>query len=119
MSELNTLIQKALRNPEFQTKTDKISDADRKWFLAHPTRKCRLRPIHLGDVPAFAVGSANHVIVYQISPGVRLRCPVETFDLVPDNDAILYAAVKRIMKHQRPDVWRHVQKMRRKAGRAR
>ncbi len=108
-----TTLDEAIRNPAFQALVDIVSDADKKWFLAHPNRKCRIRPIRRGDVPEIAIGSANHVIVYQAFPGARIRCPVETFDFVPDDDKILYAALKRILKRRNPDLWRGIQKMRR------
>lgn len=60
---------------------DRVTDADRDWFAAHPNATVRHRPvvaaekIEHGIFGFDGIEHTTHVQVIQISPGLRLRHP--------------------------------------------
>jgi hypothetical protein len=57
---------------------DAVSDADREWFLAHPSRLYRLRPVAIAELPPGQVARpGEHVVVIRLGSAVaRMRLPV-------------------------------------------
>lgn len=102
-------------DPTFQARSDEISAADRAWFAAHPTRRCRVRPVREGESPLGEPvdGSTvnGHVIVLQIKPGVRFRCYIELHELLPDEDAVLQRLLLQTVRQDNPQLWRGIKKM--------
>lgn len=54
---------------------EQASDADRRWFLAHPERNHRMRRAVFAEAPAHP-DLLTFVLVKQIEPGVRCRTVV-------------------------------------------
>ena len=55
------------------------SDADRRWFAAHPLRSHRVRAMFKGEFPTLGPAPDGHraaVVVQQIAPCLRARTPV-------------------------------------------
>jgi hypothetical protein len=44
---------------------------DRKWFLANPLRSFRIRRLFEGELPEAANDGQTHVLVRQLTPGLR------------------------------------------------
>jgi hypothetical protein len=105
-----------LADPVNAARVDEISDADRDWFLAHPGRRCRLRPIRRGESPPGYGDVSNHVIVLQLQPGFRVRCSVVLRDLIPEDDVMLYHTAIKLLQ-QEPAQWRAIKKMAREIAR--
>ena len=66
-------------NPEVE---EGASEGDRIWFEGRPCRRCRLR----SRIPGELAASSTHAMVYQLTPGVRLRHPLSILGGVPNDD---------------------------------
>src|SRR5512139_1255836 len=62
---------------------DRASESDRLWFYVHPDRSYRIRP----RLPGELAGGGDHILVYQVTRGVRIRRPVRfTMPCTVDDD---------------------------------
>jgi hypothetical protein len=68
---------------------ERLSSADRAWFLANPGRSYRLRPIDEAERLILLAPAATHALVRQVRPGFRLRRPVVIAGTIPDLDPVL------------------------------
>lgn len=63
--------------PDVAASLDRITAQDRAWFELNPHAEYRTRPAAPGEFwPTFDSASVKYVIVHQVRPGFRLRCPV-------------------------------------------
>jgi hypothetical protein len=104
-------VARRMEDPAWMALVDRISDADRDWFLAHPTRRCRVRPLRTDEQPMLEPGVNWHVIVLQVRPGMRVRHYVELLDLAPDDDELLYRTAMKGLREGQPDLWRGIVKI--------
>ena len=79
----------AVPDPDFLRALERLSEDDRRWFKARPSRSFRLRKPAKGELEMLGDDRCNHVVVEQLAPGVRARLPVLIVGGLPDCDAVL------------------------------
>lgn len=52
---------------------DRVMDADRAWFAAHPDEDWYTRPVDPAERIERDLPPGGHVVVYQLAPGLRSR----------------------------------------------
>jgi len=69
--------------PEIARAIEAAVADDRRWFEENPSEEIRTRPATPNEFwPVFDSSSVVKVIVTQVRPGVRFRCPLVRMNLV-------------------------------------
>lgn len=86
----------------FDFNTETWKEDDKKWFGANPHRSFRIRRLHKNEITKEFNSGETHVIVRQITPGVRDKVFLKdmkggaSHDALPDLDSVGMVLWKKI-----------------------